>query len=155
MPCSRLRIVATSRKLGTLDRCKGSAVSRLAHMMGNAAFLAPEMRISPRSGPLPVRRSLSMRRSLQRRPRLRREGLHGQGVDLFAHAIAQGAVHELMLLDPAEPGKALAHDDRFEVMAVAPDLDVLAGQMGGNGLSDVVRFDHAGFLLGFNVAVCT
>ncbi|MNV88839.1 hypothetical protein D3C71_1830790 [compost metagenome] len=53
MPCSSFCVVATSRSIGTLVSFSVSAVSRPAHRIGRAAFLAPETRISPLSGPLP------------------------------------------------------------------------------------------------------
>ena len=47
---SSFSIVRTSCKSGTFSRCTGSALSRLAHRIGNAAFFAPETTTSPDSG---------------------------------------------------------------------------------------------------------
>ncbi|MNY04170.1 hypothetical protein D3C86_1368290 [compost metagenome] len=57
---SSLSIVRVSCRFGTLSMVMASAVSRLAHRIGSAAFLAPETRISPLSGPLPSIWNLSM-----------------------------------------------------------------------------------------------
>jgi hypothetical protein len=53
-------MVDTSRSRGTLVRVSGFAVRSAAHMIGSAAFFAPEMRISPASGRPPLIFSLSM-----------------------------------------------------------------------------------------------
>src|SRR5437879_550900 len=119
MPASKTRMVLTSRRCGTLASASGSSVSRLAHMMGSAAFLAPEMRTSPRNGPLPRILSLSMARAFHGGPGIGCQRLHGERVDFFAHAIAQRRVHQLVLLHFGQARKTLADDDRFEVMAVA------------------------------------
>ena len=52
MPSSNLCVVFTSRSIGTLVKRRVSLVSKAAHIKGKAAFLAPEMVISPLSGPL-------------------------------------------------------------------------------------------------------
>ena len=57
-----------------------------------------------------------------------RERLHGQRVDLLAHALAERPVDELVLLHAALAAKRRAHDDRLEMMAVAGDLDAIAGE---------------------------
>ncbi|CFN70142.1 Uncharacterised protein [Bordetella pertussis] len=57
---SRRSVVEVSFSCGTLPSTSGSAVSRLAHRMGRAAFLAPETVTSPRRGEPPVMRSLSI-----------------------------------------------------------------------------------------------
>ena len=54
-------MVVTSRRCGTLSTCSGSEVRSAAHMMGSAAFFAPEMGISPCSGTPPSMTSLSTR----------------------------------------------------------------------------------------------
>ena len=53
-------VVAMSRRFGTLDSASVSPVSRLAHRMGRAAFLAPAACTSPTRGVPPVIFSLSM-----------------------------------------------------------------------------------------------
>ena len=47
-------------------------------------------------------------------------------MDLLAHALAERAVDELVLLHPRLAAERRAHDHRLEVMAVAGHLDVLA-----------------------------
>ena len=49
-------------------------------------------------------------------------------MDLFAHALTEGLVHDLMLLHPILSTKCRAHDDRFEMLAIAGDLHMIAGQ---------------------------
>ena len=57
---SRRRMVATSCKRGTFTRCTGCAVSKVAHICGKAAFLAPEIKTSPCRLCPPRMRSLSI-----------------------------------------------------------------------------------------------
>jgi len=52
--------------------------------------------------------------------------LHRQRVNLFAHAIAERPVHELMLLHLALAAESRAHDDRFKVLAIAINTYQLA-----------------------------
>src|SRR6516164_7353466 len=130
-------IVATSCRRGTFCSCTRSAVSSAAHSSGSAAFLAPEMTISPASRRPPRMRSLSIVVIEAAEAASGRvvllvlgggERPHRQRVDLLAHAVAEGAVDALV---PADAVGALefARDDRREEMAaVALDLDVLAGQ---------------------------
>jgi hypothetical protein len=53
-------MVDTSISRGTLESASGFGVSSAAHMMGNAAFFAPDTVTSPSSGPPPLILSLSM-----------------------------------------------------------------------------------------------
>ena len=53
-------MVTTSCSCGTFSTTSSSAVSRDAHRIGRAAFLAPEILISPSSGTPPRIFSLSM-----------------------------------------------------------------------------------------------
>ena len=53
-------MVATSCKRGTLSNVKGWAVNKAAHSSGKAAFLAPEMGISPFKCRPPRMRNLSI-----------------------------------------------------------------------------------------------
>src|SRR5689334_14474008 len=124
---------------GTLARRSGSAVSSAAHMIGSAAFLAPETRASPSSARPPRMRSLSIGA-----PFLGRERAHRQRVDLFAHALAERGIDELMALHAALPGELRRHDERLEMLPVADDLDVLAGEAVGDALANALRIDHAG-----------
>ena len=96
-----------------------------AHRIGNAAFLAPEMRTSPDSGTPPLMTQLVHAASALG-PVFRRQGLHGQRVDLLAHAIAERPVDQLMALHARLAAKGLAHDHRLEVVAVADHFHVLA-----------------------------
>lgn len=50
-------------------------------------------------------------------------------MDFLPHPVAQGAVHQLVLLDPRFAAEFGADDDGLEVMAVAFHPDVIAGQM--------------------------
>src|SRR5689334_8272162 len=118
-------MVRTSLRRGTLLSVTGSGDSSAAHSNGNAAFLAPDARISPCNGPLPAILSLSTVALL---PLLRCERLHGQRVNLLAHAIAERRIHELMLLDARQARERGRDDDSLEVMAVTAYFDVLAGQ---------------------------
>src|SRR5512134_3069595 len=132
-------LVVTSRRCGMWLARRVPAVRIDAHRMGSSAFFAPDTRTSPCSGTPPWISSLSIfdsrlapgaRGSVPGRlgPVLGSEGLHRQGVDLFAHALAKRLVHELVLLHPVAAAEGLADDDGFEVMAVAAHLDMLAGQ---------------------------
>ena len=87
---------------------------------GSAAFFAPEIAISPCSGTPPSMTSLSTLGL----PLFRGKGLHRQRVDLLAHAVAEGRVDELVLLDHPLAAEQRAHDDGFEMAAVADHLDV-------------------------------
>ena len=117
-------MVATSRSSGTFSSRKGLEERSAAHMMGSAAFFAPEMRTSPSSGRPPVIRSLSTL------PFLGRERLHGQGVDFLAHALAERGVDQLVALYPAAAGERRRHHERLEVLPVAHHLDMLLHVLG-------------------------
>src|SRR5688572_11652014 len=116
-------MVDTSRSCGRLESASRFAVSSAAHMIGRAAFFAPEMRTSPSSGRPPVIFSLSTLL-----PLLRRQCLHGQSVDLLTHAVAERLVDQLVALHPALARESIGHDHGLEVLAVADHLDVLAGE---------------------------
>src|SRR5687768_4855173 len=119
---SRLSIVVTSRRCGTFSIVSASRESNDAQRIGSAAFFAPEIATSPCSAMPPSMTSLSTLRL----PFFGRERLHRKRVDLLAHAVAERGVDELVLLHLALAAEERAHDDRFEVTAVACDLDVLA-----------------------------
>jgi hypothetical protein len=95
-----------------------------AHKIGNAAFFAPEMRISPDSGTPPLISSLSIP-TLALRPVLRRQCLHRQRMDLLAHAIAKRLVDELMTLHAGLSNECFAHNHGLEVMTIADHFQVL------------------------------
>src|SRR5919204_2667160 len=123
MRASSFAIVATSMRRGTPRSESGLAVRSAAHMIGSAAFLAPEMRTSPSSGRPPLMRSLSKRFPLRRCERT-----HGKRMDLFAHALTERGVHELMALHAVSALELARYDERLEMLAVARDLDMLAGE---------------------------
>src|SRR5687768_15354779 len=116
---SRLSIVVTSFKCGTLEMVRESSVRSAAASIGRAAFFAPDTSISPASGTPPSIRSLSMPRfsALLRRPVFRGQRLHRERVYLGAHALAQRPVHQLVRLHPRLAAERRAHDHRFEVLA--------------------------------------
>src|SRR5262245_2547509 len=116
-------MVRTSMSRGTLPSLSGRSVSSAAHMIGSAAFLAPETVTWPSSGRPPVILSLS----IGFLPFVRRECLHGECVDLLAHALAERGVDELVALHPAAPGELARNDERLEVLAVADHFQMLAG----------------------------
>jgi hypothetical protein len=55
-------------------------------------------------------------------------------VDLFAHALAERRVHELVALYAAAAGEFARNDERLEMLAVAHDFDMLAGEAGLDSL---------------------
>src|SRR3954464_1688523 len=107
-------------------------------MMGSAAFLAPEICTSPSSGRPPRMRSLSTGA-----PLLRRQRSHRQRMDLLAHAIPEGPVHELVALHAVLTSKIGRDDQRLEMLAVTDHLQVIAGQPGGDALLDAVGGNHS------------
>src|SRR6185503_16770332 len=113
--------VPTSRRRGTFDSRSGSSVSSAAHMMGSAAFLAPETLSSPESGRPPVMTSLSTALAALRRPLRGSKRHHRERVDFLAHAIAERRVDELVPLHAALALERRAHDQRLEMLAVAGD----------------------------------
>src|SRR5882672_3842066 len=99
--CRRsLAMVRTSISCGTLVRRSGCELRSAAHMIGSAAFFAPETRTSPSSGRPPRMRSLSTGA-----PFLRGERAHGERVDLLAHALAERGIDQLVALHAVAPGK--------------------------------------------------
>src|SRR5688500_20331790 len=101
-------MVAMSMRRGTLLSASGFAVSSAAHMIGRAAFFAPDTAISPSSGRPPLMRSLSTGA-----PLLGGERAHRQRVDLLAHALAERRVHQLVALHAAAPGELGRHHQRL------------------------------------------
>src|SRR5689334_21735095 len=96
-------MVATSFSSGTFVTRTGSGVSRAAVRIGSAAFFAPATRTSPESGVPPWMESFCMSWgprdrpvSSARGPLVRGKGLHGQRVDLLAHAVAERGVDQLV-----------------------------------------------------------
>src|SRR5690242_16914935 len=136
-------MVLTSRRCGTLESVSSSAVSSAAHISGNAAFFAPETRISPESGTPPWMTSLSTRRLLGG------ERAHRQRMDFTAHAFSERRVDELVALHAAFAAKRLADDERLEVLAVARDAHLEASQPLLDVALDLLRRHHA------NASACT
>src|SRR5262249_13348060 len=115
----------------------GSGVSSAAHIMGSAAFFAPETYTCPSRGTPPRMRSLS-----SGAPLLRRERAHRQRVDLFAHAIAERGLDQLVALHAGAPGELVGTHQRLKMLTVTHHLDVLAGERGRDRLLDAFRRHH-------------
>src|SRR2546422_8969508 len=105
-----LPIVETSTRLGTLLRATRWSVSSAAHMIGRAAFFAPETRTSPCSGRPPVMPSLSTRF-----PLLGCQRAHRKGMDFLAHAPAERPVNQRMALHAAPSPELARHDHRADI----------------------------------------
>ena len=63
-------------------------------------------------------------------------------MDLLPHALTQGGVDQLVALDPVAAGERARYDQRLEVLPVAADLDVLAGEAGFDAAFDALRGDQ-------------
>ena len=136
---SNARMVRTSLSAGTLERMNGSGVSSAAHMIGSAAFFAPETRTSPSSATPPSMASFSKPLA----PAFRGgQCLHREGVDLSTHSVAKGTVHQLVALDPTEAFERGTDDPRLEMLAIAVDLNLVAGKAGLDRVLDVVWGCH-------------
>src|SRR3981189_3493900 len=103
-------MVATSISCGTFESASGRALRSAAHMIGSAAFFAPEILTSPSSLRPPEMRSLSTAW-----PRLGSEVFHRQRMDLFAHAIAERRIDHLVALHPAAAFESGGDDHRLEM----------------------------------------
>src|SRR3970282_765080 len=139
---SRLSMVVTSRRCATLETVSGSAVSSAAVRIGSVAFLAPETATSPASCTPPSMTSLSILPRAHCSPFFGRIGLHGERVDLRAHAPAQRRVHPLVLLHARLATERGAHDHRLEMVPVALHRHVLADKGVLDPARDLVRIDH-------------
>jgi hypothetical protein len=96
-------MVPMSLSRGTLVNVTGSLVSSAAQSSGNAAFLAPEMAISPQSGTPPAISSLSIRL-----PFVGGQGLHRQGVQFAGvEARLEDGVDALLALDAIWPANSV------------------------------------------------
>src|SRR5436190_4366238 len=122
---SSFAIVRVSMSCGTFDRRSGFSVRSAAHMIGSAAFFAPDTRTSPSSGRPPRMRSLSTGF-----PLLRRQRAHRQRVDFLAHALAERRIDKLVALHAIASGERIGNDQRLEVLAVADHFHVLAREPG-------------------------
>src|SRR5437773_735833 len=134
---SSFAMVRTSMSCGTLESRNGCALRSAAHMIGSAAFFAPETRTSPSSDRPPRMRSLSTGA-----PFLERERAHGERVDLLAHALTQRGIHQLVPLHAAAAGELGRDDERLEMLAIADHLHVLTGEAGLDTLLDAFRCHH-------------
>ena len=65
-----------------------------------------------------------------------RQRLHRKGVNLLAHSIAQGCIDLLVAAHTRQAFKSGGDDGGEEVPAIAVNLDVLAGQAGGDEVAD-------------------
>src|SRR5688572_1188091 len=132
-PSSSIMVV-TSCRCGTLPTDTVPSASKVAARIGNAAFLAPEMRTSPSSGTPPWICSLSTTRvpaGWRGAGFLRAQHLHAEGVDLAPHPRAERPVDELMALQGALALELRGDDDRFEMSVVGrADAHLRAGQTG-------------------------
>src|SRR6185503_15495122 len=146
-------IVETSISRGTFDNRSGCSVRSAAHMIGSAAFFAPEMRTSPSRRRPPRIFSLSiypfsapkmafLGRTGGFAPFFGRQRLHRQRVHLFPHALAERRVDELVALHAGAAGEPRRDHQRLEVLAVANHLDVLAGEPGLDRVLDAFGSHH-------------
>src|SRR5690606_32234899 len=105
---------------GTLPMRTGSSASSVAARIGNAAFLAPETRISPSSRCPPPTSSLSIGAagSVAGGQFRRRQRADRQGMDFPAHLLAERAVDELVPLQGAQPLELIRDDQRGEMRVV-------------------------------------
>src|SRR4051812_38243582 len=104
---SSLSMVATSLSAGTLVSVSGSRVRRAAHSRGKAAFLAPEIAVSPRRATPPSIRSLSIGLG----PFLRRQRFHRQRVKLPGVQLsANSPIDTLLALDGRHASKLATHN---------------------------------------------
>src|SRR5690625_1239971 len=127
---SNVQVVSISRRLGTLCKLTASVLSRLAHRMGRAAFLAPEIVISPCRGLPPTMRSLSIPFSLVF---LGGQHAHGQGVDLSGlNAPAKRLINALMAANAVQPLKLGADDGGLIMVSIALYLYMLTVQIINN-----------------------
>ena len=64
------------------------------------------------------------------------ERLHRKGVNLLAHSIAQGCINLLVAAHARQAFEGSGHDGGKEVPAIAFDINVFAGQAGGDEVAD-------------------
>src|SRR5271167_3830344 len=88
-------IVVTSCRCGTFETVTGPSASKQPAKIGSVAFLAPEIRTSPSRAWPPWICSLSTRLTCVF---VRRIDLQRQRMDLAAHCLPQGGVHQLVAL---------------------------------------------------------
>src|ERR1043165_2380383 len=133
-------MVETSISRGTLASTRLRSVSR-------AAFVPPEMRISPsRRGPPRIF-------SLSRAPLLRRERAHRQGVDFLAHAPAERRLYQLAAPPAPLASEGGRHHQRLEMLPVPDHLHVLAGEPGGDAGLNAFRGNQG--KASFSLAACS
>ena len=78
-------------------------------------------------------------------PFLGRIGLHGERVNLRAHAPAQRCVHLLVSLHARPATERGTHDHRLEMVTVALHCHVFAGKAVLDPALDLVRVDHSSY----------
>ena len=142
-------MVETSRNGGTLCRTKGSSVSSPAQRMGRAAFFAPDIRTVPLRAWPPLNLKTIHPEALGCRlpgPLGRREGLHGQGMDLLPHAITKRQINQLMSCNQALALEGGADNDRLKMVPITVHGNVLTGQALADVLLDVLWSDHGAIL---------
>src|SRR5574343_172241 len=142
---NRRSMVEISLRCGTLVKCTGSAVSREAHRMGRAAFLAPDMATSPERALPPSINNLSTLGA----PFFRGQGFEGKGVQFPSRQFfLQGLIHALLALHTILADEFAAHNDSLEMLAVAIQFEIITGHAGQNELLDEFRV-HRGQALSF------
>src|SRR5690554_2706328 len=134
-PSSSIMVVMSFR-CGRLPIVTGSSASSVAARMGRAAFLAPEMRISPSRGLRPPIRSLSTilvlccsGLGLPLGPLARGVGFRVKGVNGAVHdVLEQYLIDHLLPLDGRQAFKDVTHSDHKVVIAIDLYLNLATGQ---------------------------
>src|SRR5690554_4625333 len=134
-PSSSIMVVMSFR-CGRLPTVTGSSASKVAARIGNAAFLAPEMRISPSRGLRPLIRSLSTISvlfgsgvGLPFGPLARGVGFRVKGVNGAVHdVLEQYLVNHLLPFDGWQAFENLTHRDHEVMVAINLHLHLTVGQ---------------------------
>ena len=63
-------------------------------------------------------------------------------MDLLAHPVPECCIDSLVALDPRPASKNATDNDRFEVMAIPLDIDMLTLEIVQNVLSDLLWSHH-------------
>src|SRR5690554_1145285 len=132
-PSSSIMVVMSFR-CGRLPTVTGSSASNVAARMGRAAFLAPEMRISPSRGLRPLIKSLStviilFGSGLSIGPLARGIGFRVKGVNGAVHNILeQHLVDHLLPFDGGQSLEYVTHHHNKIVVAINLYLNLATGQ---------------------------
>src|SRR5690554_912221 len=134
-PSSSIMVVMSFR-CGRLPMVTGSSASKVAARMGRAAFLAPEIRISPFRGGRPLIRSLSTILvlfcsgvSLTLGPLARGESFRVKGVNGAVHEVLeQRLVDHLLSLDCGQALEYITHSNDQIMVAINLHLNLATGQ---------------------------